>query len=403
MRHPARLAPPRGFSLVELMVSIVIGMLALVLATRILLVSEQNKDVSLGGSDAMQNGMQALFSVQSDLEQAGFGLNDPIINGCDTIFEDSEKFTLASAMRGATVITPLTAVVIKASATGSDELSVYSGTSPTGTGSLGISTTSKGDATPTVDRTTFGFALNDVVVAANQNADLNLKCVLAQITAEPPTDGSTPTIKLGGVARFNSSKANTATFNANSSRLFNLGRANDLALHTWSAENGFLRLRATELAGASLAPVTVVDNIVAIKAQYGFDTRPTADFSADSGVQRTGMRLSTWSATMIDADGDGVIGDHDDWARVGAVRVAIVARSKNVEKPAPGTACSATPADVTVFTTNEPKDVPAVPITLDLSVAGDTVGWKCYRYRVFETIVSLRNTGWRPTATRPSE
>jgi type IV pilus assembly protein PilW len=30
-------------------------------------------------------------------------------------------------------------------------------------------------------------------------------------------------------------------------------------------------------------------------------------------------------------------------------------------------------------------------------VAGDPLGWQCYRYRVFETIVTLRNAGWRRT------
>jgi len=29
-------------------------------------------------------------------------------------------------------------------------------------------------------------------------------------------------------------------------------------------------------------------------------------------------------------------------------------------------------------------------------VAGDTLNWKCYRYRVFETIVPLLNSQFRP-------
>jgi type IV pilus assembly protein PilW len=33
-----------------------------------------------------------------------------------------------------------------------------------------------------------------------------------------------------------------------------------------------------------------------------------------------------------------------------------------------------------------------------VAVAGDTVDWKCYRYRVFNTIVPMRNSAWRPTA-----
>jgi Tfp pilus assembly protein PilW len=66
----------RGFSLVELMVSVVIGMLALMFATRLITGAEQNKQSALGGSDSMQNRMLALFSISGDAAQAGFGLND---------------------------------------------------------------------------------------------------------------------------------------------------------------------------------------------------------------------------------------------------------------------------------------------------------------------------------------
>ena len=33
---------------------------------------------------------------------------------------------------------------------------------------------------------------------------------------------------------------------------------------------------------------------------------------------------------------------------------------------------------------------------VNVAVAGDTMDWKCYRYRVFETIVPIRNAQWRP-------
>jgi type IV pilus assembly protein PilW len=33
---------------------------------------------------------------------------------------------------------------------------------------------------------------------------------------------------------------------------------------------------------------------------------------------------------------------------------------------------------------------------VNVAVAGDTLDWKCYRYRVFETIVPIRNAQWRP-------
>ncbi len=394
----------RGFSIVELMVSIVIGMLALVFATRMLLVSEQNKEMSLGASDSMQNGMQALLNMKDDLEQSGFGLNDPILNGCDTVFVDAQGFELATATRGGVTIRPLTSVVITANA-GSDEISIYSGTSQSGTGSVGITSTG-GSGQPTIDRVPFGFSLGDVVVAANENPAANVKCKLAQITGDPDNQAPgavSPRIVMDGYARFNSNAENPI-FRGNKSRLFNLGPAANLSFHRWSVQKGFLMLRGTNLPGlqnaASATPV--IDNIVAIKAQYGFDMRTDGQFTPVKGVQTTGMRVARWSATMIDADGDGVIGDRDDWARVAAVRLGIVARGRNVEQ-LKGSATCQTTTDANrpkLFGTAVPAGVTAVEVIPELAVSGD-LDWRCYRYREFETIVPLRNVGWRPTAVRP--
>ena len=49
--------PARGFSLVELLIALAIGLLALMFAMRIVVSSERNKATSAGGSDAMQNGV----------------------------------------------------------------------------------------------------------------------------------------------------------------------------------------------------------------------------------------------------------------------------------------------------------------------------------------------------------
>jgi type IV pilus assembly protein PilW len=49
-----------------------------------------------------------------------------------------------------------------------------------------------------------------------------------------------------------------------------------------------------------------------------------------------------------------------------------------------------------VFAREEPFGVAALPVQVNVAIAGDGIDWKCYRYRVFETIVPLRNAGWRP-------
>jgi len=35
-------------------------------------------------------------------------------------------------------------------------------------------------------------------------------------------------------------------------------------------------------------------------------------------------------------------------------------------------------------------------LQVNVAVAGDAVSWKCYRYRVFETIVPILNSQYRP-------
>ncbi|MBI1173808.1 MAG: hypothetical protein GC139_00915 [Sideroxydans sp.] len=112
--------------------------------------------------------------------------------------------------------------------------------------------------------------------------------------------------------------------------------------------------------------VPIADGVVLLKAQYG-----------------------------TDANGDGIV-DSTEWSvaapasplQVMAVRVAIVARSAQPEKPNPATGVCAT-------TTVSPTWAGG---TLDLSgnrglAAGDD--WKCYRYKVFQTTVPLRNVIWR--------
>jgi type IV pilus assembly protein PilW len=74
----------------------------------------------------------------------------------------------------------------------------------------------------------------------------------------------------------------------------------------------------------------------------------------------------------------------------------VVARSKAAENVAAGSNCSATTALPVVFAGKVPQDVAAAPVTVNVAVANDPVNWRCYRYRVFETVVNLRNAGWRP-------
>ena len=377
-----------GFSLVELMVSVVIGLLALLFALRLFTDAEAGRKSALGGSDSMQNGMVALFSLSGDAEQAGYGLNDPVIVGCNTVFSDTRGYQLATATRGSTTIRPLAPVVIESNGANPDRISFYAGSSDDGAGMLRVVGNYTSGSLLQVDRDSFTFDTGNVILVAPDQPGGD--CALAQVSG--PQLGNPVSLRFaaGGNNRFNRS-ALGASYTANAARVFNLGSMDTLAFHTWSVSDGYLQLRNTEDGGAAGTPAAVADNIVSIKAQYGFDTRPGAAFQPEKGMQ-----IGAWSSTMINADGAGVAGDAGDWQRVAAVRLAVVARSKAVEGAGAGANCTATTSLPEVFRSQVPQGVTSAPISVNVAVADDPVHWRCYRYRTFETVVMLRNASWRP-------
>ncbi|WP_373987428.1 PilW family protein [Duganella sp. BuS-21] len=394
-----------GFSLVELMVSVVIGMLALLFATRLVISGEANKDAAVGGSDSMQNGMLAMFSLSNDAGTAGWGLNDRTVNGCNTVFSDQRGYALMTAKQGGVDVTPLAPVVIESNGTAPDVISFNSGNSNAGVGSMLMTADYGGESFVVgAQGAPYGYNPGDVLVVAPQSPDR--PCTIMQISGFNPANGRSAEMLLGGGGqyRYNAAASMTQAYAKNVTFMYNLGQPDRLHFHTWSVQNAILLLRATDLAGAEESGVSVASNIVSIKAQYGFDNRALPNYDpnpAGNGTQMLptangGMQITRWSAQMMDADNDGINGGPGDYQRIAAVRIAVVARSKTVEKPDRNGDCSATTVLPTVFPTAVPSGVAAVPMPVAVAVAGDPVSWKCYRYRVFETIVPILNSQYRP-------
>lgn len=379
---PAPRSGHRGFSIIELMVSVVIGMLAIMFATKMITGGEQTRQNAMAGSDAMQNGMLAMFSISNDAAQAGYGLNDPLLVGCDTIFSDTGNYEMAQLG----TVHPLAAAIIQSNGAKPDTISLYSGSSLVGTPMVRILADYAGGAYATVDRDPYGYDVNDVVVAVSDKSDV--KCSLSQLSVKPVLGDDKKELRFEKTAdtRFSTGSL-PVSYDGGAARIFNLGPANKLSFHTWSINNGFLQLRATDMAGSGGTPATIADNIVSIKAQYGMDIRAGLAFTPEKGTT-----IGKWSATLSNP------ADPTEYQRIVALRLAVVARSKTPDRPAADGSCNATTVAPKVFATQEPNGVTAQPIDVDVAVAGDTVSWKCYRYRVFETIVPIRNAAWRPSA-----
>lgn len=63
-----------GFSLVDVMVGMVIALLGMIIIFQVFSVSEGIKRTTTSGSDALQNGASALFTLERSLKESGYGI-----------------------------------------------------------------------------------------------------------------------------------------------------------------------------------------------------------------------------------------------------------------------------------------------------------------------------------------
>jgi type IV pilus assembly protein PilW len=172
-------------------------------------------------------------------------------------------------------------------------------------------------------------------------------------------------------------------------RVYNLGNLHDPAsgaavpvYNTYAIDSNKLLTwsSAFTIDPATRAPqvTPVADNIVHMRALYGLDdgindgsVTFSGTFAAGDGLIDRFVSAATFNAAAT------------PWQSIIAVRVAIVARSAIPEKPSAGlgAACDTTPNPPTW--SGGAFDLSADP------------NWQCYRYRVFETTIPLRNWIWK--------
>lgn len=356
-----------GFSLVDVMVGMVISLIGMIVIFQAFSVSENIRRTTIGGGDAQQNGAAALFALERELRQGGYGINTAAYLGCDILAYDELR------PAPGTFIFSMTPATITAGA--ENEPDTIAATYSSAAYQIAPASLTQDMPSPAavykVDNR-FGFAPGDLVVAA-ENIDGTLTCVLAQVTGLPGSPGQSDNIihNSGNYqdangnnvpARYNRPSGLGVSFSTNG-KLFNLGALPANNIYSLQAD-GQLLLNSP-VTNSSMA---VAEGIAQMKAQYGKDK------DNDGAVD-------TWDTLMPDTPAG--------WAQILAVRLAVVARNSQPQRPnTAGGACDTT----TVF-----------PVwaggTLDLSgniglPAGDD--WKCYRYKTFQTTVPLRNLLWRP-------
>jgi type IV pilus assembly protein PilW len=371
-RPPARpsrhRATARGFSMIEILVGVAIGMVAILVIFQTFSVFGGRSRVTGSGTDAQVAGTVGMFSLERDLRLAGLGLGRARI--------DTVACTVKGELSGVAFEFPLVPVQIvpNEDVTGGPvTINVLYGNSSFYSSEQ---TFTASTATTKTALNRAGFQLGDLVVAATPSASSAGPCALVEITTNNNADkltlghASATYRPFGGsldvASRFNPS-AGAGTFTEGV--LYNLGPGP--RLNQWRISDGRV-LNVTDMIHdpTSASPLDVAEGIINMQAEYGMDTD-------GNGV------IESWTLTQPSAAG---------WLGVRAIRVAILARSDEYDRtytaPAPAWTCGQEEDGVCTFAMTDLNGA------ADTNPSNSPNNWRNYRYRVYEKVVPLRNMIW---------
>lgn len=327
-----------GFSLVEIMVGLLIGMLGIIVMMQVYSTAEERKRTTTAGSDAQNTAIIALDMLQRDITRSGLGFaNRELLNNCTIQLPNGGPIPLAPV-----IINPAAGVI------------------------------PAGDANTDTLLIAYGIADDqpDGYIVTNQSGTVytiqgtgSMKQGDRVVASAAPCAG---TLRLGTIQSVNLS---TITLNTSSAgtALYNLG-ANPRFL-AYAVRNGNLTVCDYMANDCSVAGSVananiwrpIANNVASLRAQY-VHSGNVFDQTAPAGC-------NGWFNTTQ------------------AIRFALVTRSTQFEKEAvtgaaPGWSGSATtPVDLTTNTLADPSE------------------WTHYRYRVFETAAPIRNVSWMSGCT----
>ena len=336
----------KGFTLVEIMVSVVIGLIAMVVMFQVFANSEAQKRSTTGTGDAQSVANITLVNLQNEIRRAGYGYVPSEGNVSNAIF--GCKLSLGAQTLNTLAPTIINDVsVVAAGDANTDTLLIAhgdGGTPQVGTLIMGV----LGDRY--LVQSTVTFNVGDKVIAAPEKGCNSVATVnLAEVTDATP----------GTVV-----KVNTVSAAANFGQLYNLGQ--NPSIRAYRIRNGNLQ-SCDYLAGncandTDAAWQVAAADIVSLRAQYQIDGGGFSQSLPSSPASIPGK-----------------------WAKIYGVRVVLVARNNNVQqKPAE---CAAKPFTAAAPTWGGSADAP-------INLSDGNPNWQCFRYSTLETAIPLRNIIW---------
>lgn len=348
--HPGsrlRQRPNRGVSLVELMIGLVVGLLvslAAVSSLRIFGASQSQGTVTGGG---LLSAVSAMGAIKNDVAAAGLGFFDGRLSLCSSM-----NLSLGTgAIVNGTVFSPL--LVTREPA--NDRLDLVYGSNVSAGSSVPLATPSDGSSIDTLS--TLPAAVGQAVMLAPASTGL---CTVRSVTAVTAGTVDTPQVlAFANTGAHNQFAFTTAPAYAAQARATLLGA---LQWHRYRVIDNNLVLEQP-LDGSS---AVLVRNVIGFRVEYGI---------SDTG----GSTLQSWQ-NAGDA-GWGTLSPASI-SRVRAVRLGLVVRSPQREKPDASGNCIASSAKPRLF---------------GAEIEPDVSDWGCYRYRSSNIVVPLRNLVWGQT------
>jgi type IV pilus assembly protein PilW len=366
----------RGISLIEMLVGLVIGIVCVLIILQVLSIWEARKRTTSSGNDAQISGTLGLYTIDRDLRLGGygFGVAAADVMGCSVNAYNSARSPAVFQFN----LQPVT--ITKGADDGPDEIRALYGNSAFFVSSQPLTAS---DAETKTLKSREGFQPGDRLLVTG-NSGTGVACALVEVTGLALAD--TTTLEHQAAKTYSTPTGpKTSTMNPaggtgttfTTGRVFNLGPSPVESVWRVNAVAGTLT-RYNRMAQESASAVEVASDVVTLKAQYG-----------------------------VDADGNGEIASGEwtdaapvDWTRVLAVRFAVLVRSRQYERatasgtPTPVTAAAPVwAAGAFVMKNVDGTSDSGSSVT---NITGDEAvnNWRNYRYRVYESVVPLRNMIW---------
>ena len=376
-----------GMSLVELMVGMLVGLIGIIIISQMYITNEQYKRSTTGAGSAQVNGAIALYTLERDIRMAGYGINHPDAMGCTCdaaakpgcsplqyYFNGGYSFPPGPSAAGAKQALRVAPVMIEQDPFPNqpDIITILSGNDNERATPVRLTQTMAAATQNFVTAGTAGFSAAEphlVIVT-----DLGATCALAQVTSAPAGGGGGAGVAgllYRAVGGFNPANNGDLPLFSRDAAIFSLGTAPIWRAYFINRNSLSVTDVLAALAADPAATQDLVDDIIDMRAEYGIDLDDDPNRTVDV------FRIVPPPTPA-------------EWQRTYAIRIAMLARSKNYEKGDPPGTCQATTAanQPTWGTAKQPFPVLAAALA-----GGGDAG--CYRYRAFETVVPLRNMIWR--------